>query len=96
MTDRELGIVTPVIITIDAVLEVPEQTPPVTIGNTKYETEPVGWKAVPVVKLAESLAVPPTTIELVEGVVVIAGLDFVIVRANGVVDWDVEWVASPP
>jgi hypothetical protein len=86
MTDRELGIVAPVIVTTDAVLDVPEQTPLVTVGNTKYETEPVGWKAVPVVKLAESLAVPPTVIELVEGVVVIAGLAFVIVRANGVVD----------
>jgi hypothetical protein len=90
MTNREAGIAPPAIVTIDAVLEVPEQTPEVTVGNTRYVTEPVGWKAVPVVKLAESLADPPTVMEPAEGVVVIDGLAFVIVRANGVVDWDVE------
>jgi hypothetical protein len=38
------------------------------------------------VKLAESLDVPPTVMELAEGVVVIAGLAFATVRVNGVVD----------
>jgi hypothetical protein len=49
-------------------------------------TVPVGWNAVPEVKLAESLDVPPTVMELAEGVVVIVGLAFDIVRVNGVVD----------
>jgi hypothetical protein len=95
-TDREPGIVPPAIVTIEAMLEVPEQTPPVTVGKTRYVTDPEGWKAVPPVKLAESLVVPPTVIELDAGVVVIAGLAFVIVRVKGVVDCDVEWVESPP
>jgi hypothetical protein len=36
----------------------------------------VGWKAVPVVKLAESLTVPPTVMLVEDGVVVMVGLAF--------------------
>jgi hypothetical protein len=40
-------------------------------------TAPVGWNAVPEVKLAESLEPPPTVMLVAEGVVAMAGLAFV-------------------
>jgi hypothetical protein len=49
-------------------------------------TVPVGWKAVPEVKVAESLDVPPVVMELAEGVVVMVGLALIIVRLNALVD----------
>jgi hypothetical protein len=39
-------------------------------------TEPVGWKAVPAVKLAESLEVPPIVMLVADGVVVMVGVVF--------------------
>jgi hypothetical protein len=45
-------------------------------------TVPVGWKAVPEVKLAESLDVPPTVIVADEVVVVIAGMAFATVTGS--------------
>jgi hypothetical protein len=35
VTERELGIAPLLIVTLEAELEVPEQTPAVTVGNTK-------------------------------------------------------------
>jgi hypothetical protein len=42
----------------------------------------VGWKAVPEVKLAESLAVPPTVILVDKVVVVMAGLAFATITGS--------------
>ncbi len=61
-------------------------------------TEPLGWKAVPAPKLAESLTAPalPALVLVDDGVVVIVGLALVMVRMKGVVEADDEWLVSPP
>jgi hypothetical protein len=52
----------PVTVTIETVAGGPEHVPDVTVEKRRYLTLPVGLKAVPATKLAESLTAPPTVI----------------------------------
>jgi hypothetical protein len=81
------------IVTMEIVLGAPEQDPLTTFVKSWYVTVPVGLN--PPVRLAESLAVPPTVMVEVDGVVVIVGLAIVTMIVN-VVELEVEWLASPP
>jgi hypothetical protein len=54
---------------------------------------PVGLN--PPVRLAESLAAPPTMIVEVDGAVVIVGLAIATTRVNAE-ELEIEWLASPP